>query len=365
MYHTGSLKPSTQGFAGASKQQNTREENHMSPKHGLRLAGLTTLAASALAIAAATGAASASPTCTPTGYVRDSINLTAALINPPGAVSGELDATGCNIGVYYNQGEGSVAGADIHGANYYGVIVDGTTNDVTVNIKDSQIHDIGESPLNGTQHGVAVYYTAFSNGTASGTVSNNTIWNYQKGGVVANGEGTSVQVNGNTVVGQGPVDWIAQNGIQIGYGASAKVMRNDVSGNSYTGASTVSGGIIVVGGACYGPYPYTTGVQIVGNTVTNNDVGIWLTNIAADCVSAADSPTNIKVVNNVISSDGLHNSYAGGYQAGIADQGYNDKIINNDISGPGYDPAANPGAYTVEIDADPSFTNFAKVHANS
>jgi hypothetical protein len=41
-------------------------------------------------------------------------------------------------------------------------------------------------------------------------------------------------------------------------------------------------------------------------------VGIWLTNIAADCVSAADSPTNIKVVNNVISRDGLHNGYAGG-----------------------------------------------------
>lgn len=335
-------------------------------KHGLRLGGLAALAASALAIAAATGAASASPTCTQTGYVRDSINLTAALINPPGTVSGELDATGCNIGVYYNQGTGSVSGADIHGANYFGVVVDGTSNNVTVDVQDSDIHDIGETPLNGTQHGVGVYYTAFETGTASGKIDGNTIWNYQKGGIVANGQGTSVQVDDNTVSGQGPVDWIAQNGIQIGYGASAQVMRNDVSGNSYTGTSTVSGGIIVVGGTCYGPYPYTTGVQIVGNTVTNNDVGIWLTNIAADCVSAPDSPTNNKVVNNVISSDGLHNNYGGtGYQAGVADQGYNDKIINNDISGPGYDPAANPGAYTVNVDADASFTNFAKVHANS
>lgn len=333
-------------------------------KHGMRWAGLAGLAAAMAALFAVSTGGAFAATCTPTGYFRDSINLTAALINPPGTVSGEVDATGCNIGVYYNTGKGSVSGADIHGANYFGVIVDGTTNDVTVDIKNSDIHDIGETPLNGTQHGVAVYYTAFSTGTASGKVDNNTIWNYQKGGIVANGQGTDVQVDGNTVIGQGPVNWIAQNGIQIGYGASGKVMRNDVSGNSYTGTSTDSGGIIVVGGPGYGPYPYTTGIQIVGNTVTNNDIGIWLTNIDANG-NAAATPTNIKVVNNVISSDGLHNGYAGGYQAGVADQGYNDKIINNDISGPGYDPTANPGAYTVEIDADPSFTNYPKVHANS
>src|ERR1700694_5966899 len=44
--------------------------------------------------------------CTPTGFFRDNINMTAAVINPVGAVTGDVDATGCNIGVYYDHGKG-------------------------------------------------------------------------------------------------------------------------------------------------------------------------------------------------------------------------------------------------------------------
>lgn len=294
-----------------------------------------------------------------TGFYRDGINLTAASINPTGTVSGDLDATGCNIGVFYGAGStGVVNGANIHNANYFGVVNDGGN----VTVENSSIHDIGETPLNGDQHGVAVYWVYGASGT--GSITNNQIWNYQKGGIVVNGVGSVANVTGNTVTGQGPVNYIAQNGIQIGYGASATVMRNTVTGNSYTGTSTVSGGIIVVGGPCYGA-AYTTNTQIAGNTVVNNDVGIWLTNIDADCVSAPTTQTNIHVVNNTISNDGLHNNYGGtGYQAGVADQGDNDKIIHNAISGAGYDPATSATAYLVAIDAASSFTNHAKIHAN-
>jgi len=301
----------------------------------------------------------ASVNCTPTNFYRDGINLTAALINPASTVSGDVDATGCNIGVYYGAGvTGTVDGATIHNATYYGVV----NNGGAVNVRNSSIHEIGESPFNGDQHGVAVYWVYGS--AATGSITNNMIRDYQKGGIVVNGVGSSADISGNTVQGFGPINFIAQNGIQIGYGATATVMRNTVSGNSYTGTSTVSGGIIVVGGPCYGA-AYTTGTQIVGNTVVNNDVGIWLTNIDADCVSAPTTATNIKVVNNTISNDAVNNNYGGfGYQAGVADQGYNDKIIHNTISGAGYNPATSATAYLVAIDASSSFTNKAKVHAN-
>ncbi|MCL4507429.1 MAG: hypothetical protein M1434_00365 [Chloroflexi bacterium] len=111
------------------------------------------------------------------------------------------------------------------------------------------------------------------------------------------------------------------------------------------------------------PCAYTTGTIIDGNTVVNNDVGIRLTNID-EVGNSPTSQTNIKVANNISSSDGLHNNYYGGYQAGIADQGNNDKLIHNAISGAGYDPAANLTAYSVYIDANTSFTNSPKVHAN-
>ena len=53
-----------------------------------------------------------------------------------------------------------------------------------------------------------------------------------------------------------------------------------------------------------------------------------------------------------------------GYQAGVSDVGSNDKIINNGISGLGYTAPGNAATFAAPIDADPSFTNQPKVHAN-
>jgi hypothetical protein len=43
-----------------------------------------------------------------------------------------------------------------------------------------------------------------------------------------------------TVTGEGAVDYIAQNGIQIGYGAHATVTGNTVTGNAYSGSNLAS-----------------------------------------------------------------------------------------------------------------------------
>ena len=303
--------------------------------------------------------------CIPTGFFLDGINLTAALINPSTTVTGAVNASGCNIGVYYNSGKGRVDQAEIFGANYAGVLVNGDNSQVSVNITNSRIHDIGESPLNGTQHGWAIYYRAFFlTGSATGTISGNTLFNYQKTGILANGQGTTVVITDNSAEGQGPVNYIAQNGIQIGYGADASIMGNTVTGHSYTGQKFASGGIIVVGGALFGTCPdgtecpYTVGTKIVSNVGTGNDVGIWLDNVAADG-SAPATATNIKAVHNTLTDDALTNGSI--YQAGISDEGNSDKIIANTISGNGYDPSVYPGeAFSIDI----SSANRAKVIAN-
>ena len=75
-------------------------------------------------------------------------------------------------------------------------------------------------------------------------------------------------------------------------------------------------------------------------------------------------PTNIKVINNTITNDAVSNVSGNGtlgYQAGVSDVGNDDKIINNTISGVGYTPN---NLTTFAIDADTSFTNRPKVHAN-
>jgi hypothetical protein len=193
-----------------------------------------------------------------------------------------------------------------------------------------------------------------------------------------NGPGSAATVSSNTVVGNGPVNYIAQNGIQIGFGASGQVMRNKVTGHSYTGTSNASSAGILVYGGCGSAL--TTGVQIVKNVVGDatqadgNDVGVWLANSDPACSGPPSTMTNNKVINNTLTNTEVTNvggnGYPIGYQAGISDSGVNDKLVNNDISGLGYVPISHPctiptGAGTEICPIDTSLATAAKVHANS
>ncbi len=51
------------------------------------------------------------------------------------------------------------------------------------------------------------------------------------------------------MIGSGKVDYIAQNGIQVSFGANATVKGNIVSGNSYTGADTACGLLLYQAGS--------------------------------------------------------------------------------------------------------------------
>jgi len=292
------------------------------------------------------------PTCTATGFVRDSINLTAAVINPPGTYKGNhgtLDAGGCNIGVYYGPGsKGTVTGVSIFGANYFGVVNNGGKVTVTHNT----IYNIGESPLNGDQHGVSIYF-AYASG-ATGTISYNKLYNYQKGGIVVDGTGDSASIQHNTVLGQGPVNYIAQNGIEFGLGATGNIISNYVSGNSYTGTYPASsGGIIVFGGACYGD-PYSVNTQVEHNTVIGNDVGLYISQLQADCVTPPATVTKIYAYKNTIQDNAITNTSGWGdgtaYQAGISDVGNFDHMLDNTICGAGYATNLTPPPHIYYID---------------
>jgi hypothetical protein len=320
-----------------------------------------TLPIGALALVLGVPAAQAA-TCTPTGYVRDSINLTAALINPPGKVSGDVDATGCNIGVYYGPGaHGKVEQANIHGANYFGIV----NNGADVDILDSTVSDIGEKPFNGTQHGKAIYFVFGS--AATGSIKRNFIWAYQKGGIIVNGSASRVDIEQNRVIGLGPVSFIAQNGIQVAYGAKARVRQNFVTGNSYTGSNLASsGGILVVGGGCFAS-DLVTDLDIEQNVALNNDVGIWLFQAEAGCASPPTTPTKIDVSNNSVFNNAINNTTGNGptqgYQAGIADTGNGDVIKRNDVCGLGYTPPGTASAALFDIDV--TFTNNPVVDDNT
>jgi hypothetical protein len=298
--------------------------------------------------------------CTPTGFVRDGINMTAAFINPTSLTS-PVNAAGCNIAVYFDHtmagGVGNVQSVDIYGANYFGVLVNGDAGSVQVNIRNSFIHNIGEVPFNGAQHGVGIYVRAFFPGnTVTGEITGNTVYAYQKGGIVVNGPGGKISsVSNNRVVGQGHVTYIAQNGIQVGYGAMpypAQVAGNTVYGNSYIGTpgdGSSSAGILVVGGAAFGncpdgnPCPYTNAVFMAGNLLLNNDTGVTSVN-ADESYNPPATMTNVIVFKNLAGSDFCYNPY----QAGISMLGNTDYIFNNYvIQGGGYGPTCGLGIDTT------------------
>jgi nitrous oxidase accessory protein NosD len=221
-----------------------------------------------MAVAAVPAVAHAA-TCTPTGFWRDGINLTAAQVGGP--VRGTLDATGCNIGVYLDAGHpGSVTNADISGATYYGVVVNG----VAANVTGSAVHNIGDVPFDGMQHGNAILYI---NG-ARGTISGNTVTHFQKNGITVSGKAangvdlstakTSATVVMNVVTGEAvtaPIGYIAQNGIQISYGADATVALNTVSGFRYAGADQACGVLLWQAGH----------VTVLFNRITNSDITVY------------------------------------------------------------------------------------------
>jgi len=315
-----------------------------------------------LAAAAVSSASPAQAACTPTGFMRDATNLTAASINPV-VVAGTIDATGCDIGIYFSHGPVNVNNTVVHGARYFGIVVNGGTTSMVATITNNLIHNIGNVPFDGLQRGVGIYLEAYNAPIITGTVTGNIVTAYQKGGIVANGKGVRLsKIDDNTIEGLGHIAFIAQNGIQIGFGAMpypSEVLGNHVSANSYIGTpgdGSSAAGILVVGGPNFGlcgdtpqPCPYTknllVGLNIAvnavkSNVVLNNDVGVFAFN--ADALgNPPATATNVIIVGTIASDDACYNA---AYQAGISDYGNTDSIVANYIAqGGGYGPSCASG----------------------
>jgi hypothetical protein len=92
------------------------------------------------------------------------------------------------------------------------------------------------------------------------SISGNVISSYQKTGILASGS-VAATITGNTITGAGPVNYIAQNGIQVGFGATAILTNNTVSGNNYTGPDVACGVLLF----------QADGVKSSKNTLFNNE----------------------------------------------------------------------------------------------
>jgi hypothetical protein len=108
-----------------------------------------------------------------------------------------------------------------------------------------EVKDIRETPMNGNQHGVGIYAFADNGTPRSLNVVSNSIYDFQKNATAFSGIDLSVRADSNTITGSGPVNFIAQNGIQLGFGATGSIRNNTISNLSYTPSTAVSSGILL------------------------------------------------------------------------------------------------------------------------
>jgi hypothetical protein len=111
-------------------------------------------------------------------------------------------------------------------------------------------------------------------GNSDMEITGNDVSGYSKGGIGANGDNVlgppsyptpHAVIEGNTVTGPGNVSVTnAPNGIQIGWGATGKIIGNAVSGNGWPGTAWTGSGIIVAG---------ADDVEVGGNDV-HDETGI-------------------------------------------------------------------------------------------
>ena len=193
---------------------------------------------------------------------------------------------------------GPIADADL-GA---GILVE---NGGSATIRNNTVRDIATSPLSGGQYGNAIQVGGRNaDGTRTSgraTVENNTVLRYQKTGIFVANAGSSAEVRSNTVVGAGPTNVIAQNGIQVSDGAFATVSGNTVSGNVYTPAGIEATGILII---------QAGGVTVSNNFVVANEIGI----------AAVSQAVPVAIVGNTVvgsTQDGVQlTGTSGAYVAG-------------------------------------------------
>jgi hypothetical protein len=144
-----------------------------------------------------------------------------------------------------------------------GTLFDGAEGEITNN---TVTHIKQGTSGSGCQEGdgIRVQNAPFDN-TASDmpvTISGNVVSDYQKNGITANGSVAATIID-NVVTGAGPVDYIAQNGIQVGFGATALVRGNAMSNNFYTPPDTEACGLLLF---------QADGARVSMNKYSNNEV---------------------------------------------------------------------------------------------
>ena len=235
--------------------------------------------------------------------------LTAKVVATGGEhITGRVDATGCDVGVYVGPGVTGVviSGATITGANDHAIFIEDTTRVV---VEQSTITHNGLAPAKGVGEAKAVALV----GTRGVIVRDNLVTGNLHGGIEVNDDGsldpgapnpgTPSPAVGNTISRNRVIGNVGDCGIVIAaYNPGQGVARNIVADN--TVADGEPGAIIV---AADPPGASATDNAVLGNIVRGN----LLPGIIVHSNAPNDTVTGTLVLDNTISGNGPDPEAAG------------------------------------------------------
>lgn len=258
----------------------------------------------------------------PGGYTLDGNGHTITAVQPAagpflGAVvrngGDEMHVT--NVTVITEGLTGSAGGDD----RLRGVMFEGASGSIT----HSSVLNVNRG-ASGAQEGNAIEvrnapYDGTHPATLSVEVAHNYVEDYQKTGILANGD-VEVNVHHNTVGSSATQHNLAANGVQIGFGAQGVVVHNKVEGNQWFGTSNWGATGILL---------FNPGDVYVGkNHINGNaDMGIAIDTTIYPYVGYPTIVGVATVDNNKIFGNGAEGSY------GVVDYTGDNVVTNNKVKG--------------------------------
>jgi len=127
--------------------------------------------------------------------------------------------------------------------------------------------------LNGCQSGTGIFVQSGNGGVSKVEIEHCTVHDFQKNGITADEIGTVTIIRRNVVTGVGPTTGAAQNGVQIGFGATGSILDNVVTNNVWAPCTAVSTCTAVATNILV---TQSDDVEISGNTAGISQVNIFV-----------------------------------------------------------------------------------------
>lgn len=174
----------------------------------------------------------------------DKVTLTHLAVD--GTNNGLADCATNLVGIYYRNASGTV--------------------------NDMAVRNIQLAPsLFGCQAGIGVFVQSGGGGRSRVDILDSSIHDYQKNGIVASEARTEVHISGNAVSGIGPTPLIAQNGIQVSFGAKGIVDNNSVINHLYSQCTPANCAFFAANILIFD----SDGVTVSGNSTGNAQVNVY------------------------------------------------------------------------------------------